>query len=148
MKKSQIDQMRSFNRFYTQVIGLLDRHILSSEYSLPEARILYELYHTADLTSSDLINTLDIDKGYLSRILKKFEKQNLLQKKVSDQDRRVINLRLTDHGRAEFELLNNASSQQIKQIFENHSDSEIKDLVNKMKDIKNLITKRYGKNKH
>src|SRR5262245_15474930 len=109
MLKKHIEGIRSFNRFYTDIIGLLDEHILNSKYSLPEARILYELYHHEPLTSSDIINNLQIDKGYLSRLLRQFEKKKLLDKKKSPQDGRAAYLRLTASGKKEFESLNKAS---------------------------------------
>ena len=69
MKADHIANIRSFNRFYTRVLGLLDKYILNSQYTLSEVRILYELATHENLTASDLIETLHIDKGYLSRII-------------------------------------------------------------------------------
>ena len=56
MYKDEIAQIRLFNRYYTSVIGLLDKHYLNSDFSLTETRIMFELYHKADgLTASELI---------------------------------------------------------------------------------------------
>ena len=63
MIENAVAEFRSFNRFYTAVIGLLDRHILNSNYTLAEVRIMYELYHGRNQTASNLIQTLSIDKG-------------------------------------------------------------------------------------
>jgi len=79
MKSQFIKEIRAFNRFYTNIIGLLDKHILNSNYSLPEVRIMFELYHNAGLTASDITSLIDIDKGYLSRILKDFQKNKLIK---------------------------------------------------------------------
>ncbi|ELR72298.1 Transcriptional regulator, MarR family [Fulvivirga imtechensis AK7] len=142
MDQSQVEEIRSFNRFYTKIIGLLDKHILNSNYSLPEVRVLFELNHSPGLTASDLITILDIDKGYLSRILKKFEKQQLIRRHVSASDRRATNLSLSELGQREFNKLDNASSSQIRNIFDKHTNEEVVTLVNKMKEIRSLITKK------
>ncbi len=140
--QSQIDRIRQFNRFYTQFIGVLDKHILNSAYSLPEARILFEIYQQPGLNASDLISILNIDKGYLSRILKRFEKDGFLQKKVASHDKRVIQLMLSDKGLAEFKTLDRASSEQIQKIFEKFTFQEIQELIRQMQAIKDLITKK------
>jgi DNA-binding MarR family transcriptional regulator len=111
--QKHIQEIRNFNRFYTDLIGLLDNHLLNSDYSLAEARILYEIFTAKQLSASDIIHSLSMDKGYLSRILKKFEKQDLVARKSSDEDARVSLLSLTDKGLNVFRELNDASSQQI-----------------------------------
>src|SRR5579872_3217879 len=131
MNFQHIKELRAFNRFYTNIIGLLDRHILDSSYSLPEARILFELYHNENLAASDIITLIDIDKSYLSRILKKFEKNKLISKAISLRDRRSVVLRLSAKGRKEFENLNKGSDKQIESLFKNLSDKECDDLVQK-----------------
>ncbi|PHN08136.1 MarR family winged helix-turn-helix transcriptional regulator [Flavilitoribacter nigricans] len=141
MDQSQINEIRVFNRFYTKFIGLLDKHVLNSAYSLPEARILFELYREPGLTASDLIRLLDVDKGYLSRMLKRFEKGAMLRKQVSAQDRRVVHLSLSESGKAEYERLDRASSEHIRKIFRHYSMAEIRALINHMQGIQNLINK-------
>ena len=105
MNIQHIKELRAFNRFYTNIIGLLDMHILNSDYSLPEVRVMYELYHNTALTASDIITQFDIDKSYLSRILKKFEKNNLIRKVDSKTDKRAVVLHLSAKGKKEFENL-------------------------------------------
>lgn len=141
MKKEYLQKIRAFNRFYTNVIGLLDRHILNSDYSLIEARILFELYHNKDLTSSDIIELVDIDKGYLSRILKKFESNSLINKVSSSKDKRITALQLTETGRMEYGVLDKASDTQVKNLFGNLSDKECDELVKKITEIQVLIKK-------
>lgn len=141
MKEKDIAQIRAFNRFYTGIIGLLDRHILNSKYSLPEVRTLYELYHHENLTASDIMVVLGIDKGYLSRILRKFEKQKLVIRKRSGEDGRSAYLSLTKAGRKEFEILNTASNKQVKTLLENLSEAECDKLVKHMTDIQKILSK-------
>lgn len=141
MKEKNITEIRAFNRFYTNVIGLLDRHILDSRYSLPEVRILYELYHQKDLTASDIMASFNIDKGYLSRILRLFEKKKLISKKRSGEDGRSIRLSLTKTGRSEFEVLNEASNKQIRKTLEPLTEAECEKLVSYMTEIKMILSK-------
>ena len=116
MKQSLIQEIRAFNRFYTNIIGLLDRHILNSNYSLPEVRILFEIYHHSELTASDIIDFPDIDKGYLSRILKRFEKNIIIKKVTSISDKRAVIIELTAKGKKEFEALDNSANKQVENV--------------------------------
>lgn len=141
MNIQHIKELRTFNRFYTNIIGLLDMHILNSDYSLPEVRVMYELYHNTALTASDIITQFDIDKSYLSRILKKFEKNNLIRKVDSKTDKRAVVLHLSAKGKKEFENLNNASDKQIENLLKNLTDKECDELVKKILEIKKLLNK-------
>lgn len=141
MNIQHIKELRAFNRFYTNIIGLLDMHILNSDYSLPEVRVMYELYHNTALTASDIITQFDIDKSYLSRILKKFEKNNLIRKVDSKTDKRAVVLHLSAKGKKEFENLNNASDKQIENLLKNLTDKECDELVKKILEIKKLLNK-------
>ena len=141
MQKKNVGDIRAFNRFYTRIIGLLDQHILESRYSLPEVRILYELYHSHDLTASDIIASLGIDKGYLSRMLLLFQKNKMISKKWSASDGRAAHLSLTAKGRKEFEILNDASNRHIRQILEVLTDEDCDRLVKNMAEITSILLK-------
>lgn len=142
MKQSLIKDIRAFNRFYTNIIGLLDRHILSSNYSLPEARIMFELYHRSGLTASDIIALLDIDKGYLSRILRRFDKEKLIRKVVSKPDKRSVIIEMTAKGKKEFEILDIASNQQVEKLFGALTETECINLIKKYKEIQKILTRK------
>ena len=141
MTQKDIDAVRAFNRFYTRVIGLLDKHILNSNYSLPEVRIMYELYHHKSLTASDIIALLHLDKGYLSRILRQFEKKKTVTKVRSKNDGRSTRISLTHSGTNEFERLNIASNEQIGRILSLLTKEETGSLVSHMKEIKSILEK-------
>src|SRR5882757_11160064 len=93
----RIAAVRRFNRFYTRQIGVLRKTYLGSPYSLAEMRVLYELAHGAR-TASDIGRTLDLDAGYLSRVLRNFEKAGLISRKASPEDARQSHVALTGRG--------------------------------------------------
>ncbi|MBC7828835.1 MAG: winged helix-turn-helix transcriptional regulator [Chitinophagaceae bacterium] len=135
-----VNDMRSFNRFYTGILGLLNTHILESRFSLPEVRILYELYHNNNHTARHIIDILHIDKGLLSRMLVKFEKEKLIAKIRSSDDKRAVLLSLTKKGIAEFEILNKASNDQVMQLFKNLDDQKLTRLTHHMKEIQRILS--------
>ena len=97
-----ITAVRRFNRFYTRQIGLLREGLVDSPFSLAEARVLYELAHHDHLTAARLRRDLDLDAGYLSRILQGFARRGLLERARSDSDGRQSFLSLTAKGRRAF----------------------------------------------
>ena len=103
--RHQIESVRAFNRFYTQLIGVLDRDYLDSPFSLAEGRVLMELYHRKKTTASTVIQALGIDAGYLSRILRGFARRGLLAKQETADDGRQKPLSLSHTGRTAFEAL-------------------------------------------
>jgi DNA-binding MarR family transcriptional regulator/N-acetylglutamate synthase-like GNAT family acetyltransferase len=110
---ARIAAVRRFNRFYTQHIGVLREGWLDSTYSLTEARVLYELTARERATASEIANTLDLDAGYLSRILRRFHKEGLIRKQVSPVDARQTFLSLTARGRKAFAPLEARSGRQV-----------------------------------
>jgi DNA-binding MarR family transcriptional regulator/N-acetylglutamate synthase-like GNAT family acetyltransferase len=97
-----IAELRRFNRWWTHRIGALDAKHLGTDFSLVESRVLYELAHRDRPTASDLASALDLDAGYLSRILQRFRKDGLLERAASDTDSRRQHLDLTERGRDAF----------------------------------------------
>ena len=90
MKKKPIQDMRAFNRWYTDVIGLLNRHLLDSNYSLSEARLIYELHTAGAIQASQVMGLMHIDKSYLSRMLDKFNRKKLIVRSRSEIDARTV----------------------------------------------------------
>ena len=101
-QRARIDAVRRFNRFYTKQIGVLRKGYLDSPFSLPEARILYELTQRESPTATELAATLDLDQGYLSRVLREFEKRGLIARSTSKTDARQSLISLTARGRKTF----------------------------------------------
>src|SRR5215469_1979199 len=125
----RVAELRRFNRFYTQKIGALEEGLLDSAFSLTEARILYEIAQTTQLTAAQLGKQLGLDRGYLSRILRRFEHRGLICRAASPSDRRVGLLSLTSEGEAAFADLDARSRKEIGRVLVNLPDSEQTRLV-------------------
>ncbi|MEM6317811.1 MAG: bifunctional helix-turn-helix transcriptional regulator/GNAT family N-acetyltransferase [Bacteroidota bacterium] len=123
-----VQEIRHFNRFYTQFLGLVNPKYLESGLSLSESRIVYELGQHLELPASELVTSLKIDKGYLSRMLKKFEQKGWVHRSASAQDKRVQLLRLSDKGQQLLQRLVEQSEQQI-QTQTNHLTSPQQDAL-------------------
>ena len=101
-----VQDIRAFNRFYTNVIGALDySRQLYAPYTLTESRVLYELAHSPRTDAADLRGELSLDAGYLSRILNKFEQDGLIERTASARDPRRRRVTLTTRGRETAALL-------------------------------------------
>ena len=111
---AQIARVRAFNRDYTRRIGVLSEGLLDSPYSLTEVRVMYEIAHRRDVTAGELATDLDLDRGYLSRLLKGFETKKLLVRTPSVQDGRRQHLRLTPAGMRVFVPLEERSQEQVR----------------------------------
>ncbi|MDQ6531259.1 bifunctional helix-turn-helix transcriptional regulator/GNAT family N-acetyltransferase [Flavobacterium sp. LHD-85] len=133
-------KIRSFNRFYTAHLDILSQHYLDSEYSLTEIRILYEISESKTITAQKITEILNLDKGYLSRILKRFLKENLIVKVASAEDKRAFNIKLTDSGNELLSVLNTKSENKIEGKIEKLNSSEKEILVDSMNTVKNLLT--------
>jgi DNA-binding MarR family transcriptional regulator/predicted GNAT family acetyltransferase len=110
---AQVTQVRAFNRFYTNVIGVLHDMYLDTPYTLTESRVLYEIAGHAAVEVSWLRQALDIDAGYLSRVLSRFESEGLVTRHRSAADARRQEIRVTDNGRAAHAELDARAAGQI-----------------------------------
>ena len=143
MESSQdlVARIRSFNRFYTNIIGLLEQHFLDSPFSLTEGRVLYEICNTEECSAKKIRANIVIDEGYLSRILDSFVKRGLIEKTPSPTDRRLQIILPTEKGKWEFSQLNDNSDTLISQMIEELSEDKRKELVEKMEGIRALLEK-------
>ena len=138
-KCKSVDEIRRFNRFYTKRIGLLDQGLLKTQFPLTQARIIFELAQHKQTVASDLVSELNIDPGYLSRILSTFEKNGIIQKVPSKSDNRRRVLKLTAKGRKSFTILNNRSSQEVKRLLQSLSGEDQHRLIHAMRTIENVL---------
>jgi DNA-binding MarR family transcriptional regulator/N-acetylglutamate synthase-like GNAT family acetyltransferase len=108
-----VDGMRSFTRFYTARLGVLDEGLLDTRFSVTEARIVFELAQRDATDVADLRRELRVDAGYMSRITARLEREGLVRRERSEGDARRVTLRLTDEGRAAFADLDARSAAQV-----------------------------------
>ena len=134
-----IAAVRRFNRFYTRQIGVLRKTYLDSPYSLGEMRVFYELAHGNALTASDVARNLDLDAGYLSRLLRNFEKRGLISRKTSAQDARQSHLALTARGRKLFAPMETRSQRQTAAMLEQLDEVQQEQIVSAMGSIETLL---------
>lgn len=115
-KNEAVFKLREFNRFYMPMLDLLGNHYLGSEYSATEARVLFEIYEKDGCNAAYIAKKLNIDKSYLSRVLKNHEKNGYLSRTASEADSRSFDLHLTEAGIAETQNFIQKSNQQIGEI--------------------------------
>jgi DNA-binding MarR family transcriptional regulator/GNAT superfamily N-acetyltransferase len=141
MSTDTVSEVRTFNRFYTRWVGALERHHLGSSFSLAEVRVLYELAHRPGMIARDIIRQLGLDAGYLSRMLKRFESDGLVQREAA-ADGRAAALRPTAVGRALFEELDRKAARRIGEAIAGLSDQERAQLTAAMGLIRQLTDKQ------
>jgi DNA-binding MarR family transcriptional regulator/GNAT superfamily N-acetyltransferase len=135
----RIQSFRRFNRFYTQRIGVLQKGLLGSPFSLAEARVLFELTHRDRPTAAELVRELGLDPGYLSRILRGFFRQGLLKKEASKDDGREQHLFLTAAGRQAFDDLDRRTQDDLRGVLGRIPAAEQQRLVEAMNTIENVL---------
>jgi DNA-binding MarR family transcriptional regulator/N-acetylglutamate synthase-like GNAT family acetyltransferase len=142
--EQRVQVVRRFNRLYTRRIGVLQDGYLRSPFSLAEARVLYELAHTERATATELAGQLELDPGYLSRIVGGFLKQGLVDRARSERDAREAWLRLTPHGRDVFEPLDADAREQIGALLTPLSEAEQQRLITSLQCIEAVLGERPG----
>ncbi|HKC61970.1 MAG TPA: helix-turn-helix domain-containing GNAT family N-acetyltransferase [Myxococcales bacterium] len=133
------DAVRSFNRFYTRKIGVLQEKLLHGPFSLTEVRVLYELAHRDEPTASDLSEDLGLDPAYLSRMLRAFERRGLVKRRRSALDGRSSLLALTPAGKRALSPLEERARQEIAALLRNLSGGQQRTLLDSMKSIEELL---------
>ena len=135
----RIAAVRRFNRFYTRRLGLLRKGYLASPFTLAQTRILYEIAHRDGATATEIARELDLDPGYLSRMLRDFEKRGLLRRTASPADARQSHLALTARGKTTFAPLEQRSQAGVAAMLEPLSVAEQARVVAAMATIENTL---------
>jgi DNA-binding MarR family transcriptional regulator/N-acetylglutamate synthase-like GNAT family acetyltransferase len=144
------DEVRSFNRFYTREIGLLNRSLPATDLSLPEARVRYELARAPEngRTAAEISRALGMDKAHLSRIVARFVMRGLAASQVSPDHRKHRLLTLTDAGRAVFAGAEAAARAQVDALLEPVDAAARNRVIEAMRDIRTVLTDRGTESAH
>ena len=140
--EQRAEAIREFNRFYTRRIGALGEGHLESKFSLTEVRVLFELANREHQTASKIAETLGLDRGYLSRTLRSFQKRGLITTKTGPDDRRRALLRLTPAGRRAFSPLNARAREDIVAMLEPLPAGEQQRILEAMRAIRTSLDRK------
>jgi len=140
-----IAAVRAFNRFYTQLVGALDDQFLGADLTLPEARLLFEIANAHQPLASDLQKRLDMDAGYVSRLIGRFEARSWIVRAASADDARQRRITLTSDGRAAFELVDTRQRAAVEAMVEHLSASQRRDLIAALGSARALLDARLAR---
>ena len=142
LPKSSIDTVRRFNRFYTRRIGALQQGYMGSAFSLPQARVVYEIGQRGEVTASELGADLDLDLGYLSRLLQALKRQGMVQGEAAKEDARRVRLSLTAKGRKAYQQLDSRSRELVAGMLAALATPEQSRLVGALKAVESVLEKK------
>ncbi len=139
MNQKQIDKIRCFNRKYTKVLGILNKHYMGSPFGLPEIRVIQDIYLHPNRSANEISEELNIDKGYMSRLLKNLERQNYICRSICKEDARRGIISLTESGISIYHELDNSANQSVNDIYGHLSEAQITTLISHMEEICKLV---------
>jgi DNA-binding MarR family transcriptional regulator/GNAT superfamily N-acetyltransferase len=131
--------IRTFNRFYTRVIGVLGAGMHDTPYSLTEARVLFELHKLDEVETGELRRMLDLDAGYLSRMLARFEADGLVTRERSSADARRLVVRLSETGQAAYRTLDEAAAVAVRETLSPLGEEDRRRLMSAMTIIQEIL---------
>jgi DNA-binding MarR family transcriptional regulator/GNAT superfamily N-acetyltransferase len=140
-RPDQISAVREFNRFYTARLGLLRKRHLDGEFSLTEARVLYEIGVAPGVTASTLHNTLHLDPGYLSRLLAMMMRRRLVRHKTSRSDGREKLLRLSSLGKKKLDELNHQAALHIHGVLDDLTEADRETVVSSLYRVRTILSR-------
>lgn len=135
------EKIREFNRFYLPHMNLLGNHYLGSEYSATEARIFFEIYENEGCNAAYIARLMNIDKSYLSRIIRAHEKNGYIRREKSSEDGRFQKLFLTDTGKARAEEFIRKSNEEIGNIISGLSPDDEEKLSGAIDTMTQILSK-------
>lgn len=135
------EKIREFNRFYLPHMNLLGNHYLGSEYSATEARIFFEIYENEGCNAAYIARLMNIDKSYLSRIIRAHEKNGYICREKSSEDGRSQKLFLTDAGKARAEDFIRKSNAEIGNIIKGLSAEDEEKLSETIDTMTQILSK-------
>jgi DNA-binding MarR family transcriptional regulator/ribosomal protein S18 acetylase RimI-like enzyme len=138
---NRIDAVRRFNRFYTRRIGALQQGYMGSPFPLPQARVLYEIGQRGSSTASELGAELDLDLGYLSRLLQTLRRQGVVQGEAAKEDARRVRLSLTAKGRKAYQQLDSRSRDLVADMLGKLASPDQARLVGALQAVEGVLEK-------
>lgn len=138
-KEKTIHTIRAFTRFYMPMLDLLGNHYLGSKYSATEARVLFEIYENDGCNAAYIANAMNIDKSYLSRIIKNYEKKGYLIRTVSKTDSRSLDLHLTELGLEQTKEFIRRSDAQIGEMIQSLDSEACRRLTHALDTVTELL---------
>jgi DNA-binding MarR family transcriptional regulator/ribosomal protein S18 acetylase RimI-like enzyme len=135
-----VEKIRHFNRYYANVLGKIDQNIYNQPFSLTEARVITEIHLRNGCTATDVRENLGIDRGYMSRIIKRLEDENITIKEQSTDDKRQYSLYLTEYGKEVYNDLVERANRGVEHMIRNLSKHDITSLVTSMETIQTVFS--------
>ncbi len=142
-KQKMIECVRAFNRFFVVELKFMEHNYLGTGFSVAQMRTLYEIYSRKGITAGEICGTLKLDKGYISRMIKGFEKDGLVTRKMSSEDNRAFCLFLTDAGEKQLQNLIKIAGDDIAATMEKLSGEDAEEVCAAMQ----LIMDKFSKTK-
>lgn len=139
--KQYIEKIRKFNRFYANILGKIDQEIYNQPFSLSEARVITEIHMRNGCTATEVRETLGIDRGYMSRMIQRFEDEKIIIKKQSTDDKRQYLLFLTNQGKEIYTHLVEEASRGVRKMVQQISKPTLSKLITSMESIESIFSK-------
>lgn len=139
-----VEKIRKFNRFYANLLGKMDQEIYNKPFPLTEARVITEMYVNPGSTATEIRETLGIDKGYMSRIIQRFEDEAIISKQRSSDDKRQYLLYLTDYGEEIYHRLVNHANQEVGKMIQTISDNHLSKLISSMETVEQILSNKHS----
>ncbi|PLR67187.1 bifunctional helix-turn-helix transcriptional regulator/GNAT family N-acetyltransferase [Bacillus sp. UMB0893] len=136
-----VEKIRKFNRNYANVLGKIDQEIYNQPFPLTEARVITEIKNRNGCTATEVRENLGIDRGYMSRIVQRFEDENIIVKKQVKEDKRQYSIYLTEYGKSIYEGLVENANRGVDKMIQNFSKSDLSKLVTSMETIESIYSK-------
>ncbi|MED4779820.1 helix-turn-helix domain-containing GNAT family N-acetyltransferase [Brevibacillus choshinensis] len=134
-----VEKIRKFNRFYANLLGKIDQEIYHKPFPLTEARVITEINSRNGSTATEVREVLGIDKGYMSRILQRFEEENIIRKERSSEDQRQFLLYLTESGKDIYHRLVDDANREVGKMIQPISKQNKSKLVSSMETIESIF---------
>lgn len=133
-------EIRVFNRYYARLLGVFSERALDTAYTMPQARVIGEIYRNPGISANQIAGYLEMDRSYLSRMLRKMETEGIIERRPSTESQKIKCLYLTKAGNVQADLLEQRSDERIQHQLNALSKQDIQLLIRDMQEIKEILT--------